>query len=70
MFAGMTCRTVLGNLLYTICLSLGDPLHVVQWYLTRKKEQAGAKPVHQIDSMIKWIRTSRLSMKNGPVDCR
>jgi len=25
----------------------------------------GARPVHQIISMIKWIRTSRLSMKNS-----
>ena len=25
----------------------------------------GARPVHQINSMIKWIRTSRLSMKNS-----
>ena len=24
----------------------------------------GARPVHQIISMIKWIRTSRLSIKN------
>ena len=25
----------------------------------------GARPVHQIISMIKWIRTSRLSIKNS-----
>ena len=27
----------------------------------------GARPVHQIISMVKWIRTSRLSIKNS--DC-
>jgi len=26
----------------------------------------GARPVHQIISMIKWVRTSRLSIKNSP----
>jgi len=25
----------------------------------------GAQPVHQVSSMIKWIRTSRLSIKNS-----
>jgi len=28
----------------------------------------GARPVHQIISMIKWIRTSRLSIKNSLSD--
>ena len=30
----------------------------------------GARPVHQIMTMIKWIRTSRLSMKNSLSLCR
>ena len=30
----------------------------------------GARPVHQILSMMKWIRTSRLSMKNSLFDSR
>jgi len=28
-------------------------------------DQTSARPVHQIISMIKWIRTSRLSIKNA-----
>ena len=28
----------------------------------------GARPVHQIISMIKWIRTSRLSIQNSLLD--
>jgi len=30
----------------------------------------GARPVHQIISMIHWIRTSRLAIKNSLSGCR
>ena len=32
---------------------------------TWKRESHGARPVHLIIMMIKWIRTSRLSIKNS-----
>ena len=32
----------------------------------RNSNTRGARPVHQIITMIKWIRTSRLSIKNAP----
>ena len=33
-------------------------------YLEKKSNSHGLRPVHQIISIIKWIQTSRLSMKN------
>jgi len=39
----------------------------MQGYLEKGIQNShGARPVHQIISMIKWIRTSRLSIKNSP----
>jgi hypothetical protein len=43
-----------------------DPEFRVDIRLPKEKgnsDSHGARPVHQIISMIKWIRTSRLSMK-------
>ena len=34
-------------------------------YLERGSNSRGARPVHIIIKMIKWIRTSRLSIKNS-----
>ena len=37
----------------------------MQGYLKKKSGPHGARPVHLITKMIKWIRTSRLSIKNS-----
>ena len=34
----------------------------------RKSKSRGARPVHKIISIIRWIRTSRLSIKNSLVE--
>ena len=38
---------------------------IVERILVRGKRNSKARPVHLIITMIKWIRTSRLSMKNS-----
>ena len=38
---------------------------MTSWSRTWPRSSHGARPVHQIISMIKWIRTSKLSIKNS-----
>jgi len=46
-------------------LSTSTPKVVVRLPGKGNSNTHGARPVHQISSMIKWIRTSRLSTKNS-----
>ena len=49
--------------MYLTKSNIGSEEYVLQFQVT--SNSCGARPVHLIITMIKWIRTSRLSMKNS-----